>query len=88
MMDFNANTMRDLALLARKDLEDKEFQIVCDKINEAAKQGHFSLKVVIVFKTTINRLKRRGFKVEPYYPDCISIYQTGEYYEVSWNGDE
>lgn len=86
--EYNVNKIRDITLAARQELKNKEFQNVFDKIIESAKQGKFSIKVCLEFKTTIYHLEELGFKVDMYYPDCISVYQTGDYYEVSWSGNE
>ena len=88
--DFCARKMRVLAHQTKKELEDKEFQEVTDKITTAAKQGLTKIKLFFAYELTKTTLKDLGFKIKML--DYITNYNSnGEdyhtYYEVSWDGE-
>ena len=88
--DFCAQRMRDIANQSKRELENKEFQEVVDKITNAARGGATKVWLTFSYDTTKSALEYLGFKIKKV--DYITNY-TGSsescptYYEVNWGGE-
>lgn len=86
--DFCAKKMLDVTNKAKRELENKEFQDVVDKITAAAKNGLTKVEITFAYETTRITLEHLGFQIKAV--NYITNYNSsGENYhtcyEASWD---